>query len=279
METHGDLIPPINEIGFSVLASGTLVDPYDIRGLHDLVRAEYPWLSRQLPAVLEAEQFAGLATTISENDTGLAPRWWFENHPRNRLIQVQERYIGWNWRKMSGLYGEPQYPGFENCLDEAMAAIDSARTFREKYSLETGAGLVPAPTACQLLYDNIIVLQQSDRRLRISDILNFFQPVGDPVKSFGWNFGWVEPIDASAIEDGDPVRPLNDSMLKVEASMLAAIDDTGTQQPVLRLRFVAYGVIQNWDSTRAFFTQAHAHITATLSRITTDQAKAAWGIR
>lgn len=278
METADNLIPPINEIGFSVVANGTVVDPYDIRGLHDLFRAEYSIHSRQLPTVLEAESFAKSAGTIADDDTGIAPRWWFENGDQNRLIQVQERFVGWNWRKTSGLLSRPQYPGFDSCLNEACDAIDSVRAFRATNVETTASGSSTAPVACQLLYDNIIALQQGGRRLRLSDFLNFLQPAGDPVKTFGWNFGWVEPIDASSINDGDPVRLDSDALLKVEAALLAALDDSGEQQPVLRLQFVAYGAIREWGSVRPFFTRAHAHITSTLARITTEGARTMWGI-
>jgi hypothetical protein len=221
---------------------------------------------------LEAEQFTELPSALAESDSGVAPRWWFTSEAEDRIVQAQERYVGWNWRRNVSVYEDPKYPGFEACLKGASDAFEQIVEFRR-----TQAGLAPAAVSCQLLYDNVIPLRQGDGFLKMSDVLDFLRPF-DGKKTFGWRIGWIEPFNlASEVAESSAVLDGRYN-LRIEASLAATLGNDGAPHPVIRLLMIATGPVESWDAVGPFFSCAHDYISSALVRITTAKARALWGM-
>lgn len=265
--------PPVWEVGLSAMTAGPVLDPYDIREVHDLFRDRFPNREKQ-PA------FAGLHAFPAPNVPGMPvfvggmpffgggadnSRYWFLDESGANLTQVQEDFTARNWRKLSPVPGEGQpYPGFDALKADYRAQIDVLESWHQDHGR-----VMPVPTICELLYDNLIPLDSPDgSRRRPSETVRCFAG-GERIVS-GLSTHWFERIDGKT----DSAEPLD---LQIICQMVGWPLTMASPPPYIKLMFVARSAQQSWDGVYGFFDRAHDHIRMRLLELTTESAREAWG--
>lgn len=267
--------PPVNEVGFSFATNGPFVDPYDIRAAHDLFREDYPKVERQIPvAQLDVVPLSLGHAVVGEEDVGVPPRWWFIAENGSELVQVQERFLGWNWRRGVPPDAKVDYPGFDTLHGKARDALNRL----VEWNNEKNGSAIP-PSVVQLMYDNMIVLRTDDETIRVGDVLECWNSSEPGVPTFGWNVHWYENMAGGTIL-GQPVDLTKISaVLVVNLSLVGVISSQGSPLSVLRMRFTASRSVSSWKDGFAFLPTAHDYIRKTFVRLVTDKIQASWGKR
>jgi uncharacterized protein (TIGR04255 family) len=260
--------PPINEIGLSVCAdSGEMLDAYDIRGLHNLFSSELPICERQATlGTLHIAQMVGGASNAANVFPPTAQRWWLSSEDKNRVLQIQDDFFSFNWRRWEKLPGEElNYPGFDLILKEA----NRHYAMLERYKSDAG-GAMPVLSGCELLYDNMVLMRSVDGQpLNMSDTLAEFSRADTSLPSMAWQNSWLERIPTLA--EDDP------SLLRVDINVLGLLDPKSEELlPVARLMFTAGAARGNWSDAAAFFKTAHDHIRKRFLTLIGDKAQAIW---
>ncbi|HEY0147547.1 MAG TPA: TIGR04255 family protein [Allosphingosinicella sp.] len=257
--------PPLWEIAVSAGTSGTLLDPYNVREVHDLFRRDLPHSERQAPIThLPVAAFVGGPAPSIEVNEGLLPRWWFLSEDGADLLQLQENFVACNWRRRSSAPGERfDYPGFDTVVSRYEERLYVLRQFFEAQGND-----FPSPAACELLYNNIIPLEdENGERLPLSDVLaEYLRAEERPV--LGFSMQWMEAIDGLASEDP--------SILQIDLQVVGVALPEREPLPVVRLQFVAGAVRETWEEVFAFYQAAHAHIRHRLMVLTTEKAHQRW---
>jgi len=255
--------PPIWEIAVSATTQRSAVNPYNVKGIHDLFRDELPGVERHPPVPqLAIGNILGLQPALSDVTQGFSPRWWFISKSGSDVLQLQENFVASNWRRPAGNQpGDPvDYPGYESLVGTAHGRIDKLRANNPEF---------PPPVACERMYDNLISLRsRNGDRLRVSDVLTRLRPT-KPLDAIGFNMSWLERL-------GDV--PANDqSILQIQIN-LVGLPRAGETDPApfVKLAFNAGAVRNSWESAFDFFSLAHAHIRKRLMDLTTDKAHQSW---
>lgn len=260
--------PPINEIGLSVCAdSNGILDAYDIRGTHDLFRSEFPICERQASVgILHIAHMLGGTSNAANVFPPTAQRWWMSSNDNNRVLQIQDDFFSFNWRRWERLPGEEvDYPGFDTILAEAK----NRYAMLERYKLDAGYAM-PSLSGCELLYDNMVLMRGVDGLpLTMSDTFAEFSRADTSLPSMAWQNSWLERIPTLA--EDDP------SLLRVDINILGLLDPKSEEMlPVARLMFTAGAARGNWSDAVTFFETAHDHIRKRFLNLISDKAQAIW---
>jgi uncharacterized protein (TIGR04255 family) len=257
--------PPINEIGLSAnsVKSGIL-DPYDIRGMHDAFSG-LPIAEKQSTiGALQLAPLVGGGSNGPNGIEGLPNLWWLISSDQSRVLQVQTDFISYNWRRLTSPLMPPDYPGFEAILGEFRARFAELSAWHDARGTE-----LPSPAGCELFYDDIIPLIDSNgQAFRISDALTELHPSAEPRVVSGWTNAWLEPVlDA----------PEQTSMLRIQIQMLGvALPERSEPLPVLKLAFTAAAARSDWEEVFNFYEVAHAHIRQRFLSLITTEVQATW---
>lgn len=246
---------PLYEVGLNLYFSSIgLVDPYDVRSLHDEFRTEFPKVEKHLPAQVSSRPHA---IERPEDDHH---RWFFISEDGGSIAQFQTNFLARNWRRQA-LPPEgdvKNYPGFEELLSGFIRQFKVVESHAKKRSVDSFAF-----QAAELFYDNFIPLGPD---VRLKDIIVPIQiPYKAPVAELvcGWNEGLV----------GEPSA---DSYLRVEVRVIGAAVGDATPRSFVRLRLVARDSVQNFDEALKFFEQAHGLARTRLDALTTDSCRSTW---
>lgn len=249
--------PPVWELGLTVqTANSGVMDNYDVRAVHDLFRAEHPLYERHEPVTLKP-QLPGFQEMGPDSPLY---RWWFSSENGEFLVQVQEDLVARNWRRQ---YLNPtqshNYPGYQKTREEFSGIVDKLKAAR-------GESGLPAPSACELLYDNFLTLVGPDGTpMRTQDVLAVVDfPLG--TSRIGLNMQWMEPLP----EGG---------MLRVGASVATVTVRDSPPTPVVRLTFSAKNEVEAWPEVFAFFDASHTVVRQKFLELTTKHAHTTWGLR
>lgn len=246
---------PLYEVGLNLyFASIGLVDPYDVRSLHDRFRSDFPKVEKQLPAQFSARP---LAIETPDDDHH---RWFFVSEDGSLLAQFQTDFLARNWRRQvlppdGSVEG---YPGFDKLLEGFVTQFRVA----EEYARERSSSEVQFKAA-ELFYDNFIPLTPD---IRIKDILVPLQiPYKAPVSELlcAWNEGLVG-------------EPSPESYLRVEMRVVGAAIGDSPPRSFVRLRLIARDAVRNFDEALKFFEQAHALARTRLDALTTETCRSTW---
>jgi len=261
--------PPISEVGFSIASATPMFNPAEVARIHDRVRTNYPHLERQPPVIaLELSPVLNIPPLVLDTDHGVPPRWWFQSESGRQLVQLQERFLGWNWRRQSGLQHSPDYPGFEKVYAEARKAFGAVSGAME--------GSLPTLSGAQLMYDNVIpLLDQAGAALRLSDVIATWNPVDPPAPMFGWQSAWMEEITTDLLMPGNPLTHSN-GVLQTQITQAGIIGGDGEILPVVRIQFNAVRQVTSLEDAYSFFPRAHDYIRKTILRLTTPKCREAW---
>lgn len=234
-----------------------MVDPYDVRSLHDLYRAELPQVQRQLPIGPSGD---GSPIQINSPDDD-HQRWWFISDDEHTLGQFQTNFVGRNWRRqiLPPAPGAP-YPGYSALARDFRAQVAKL----EGHILGSGRE-VPRPVSADMFFDNMIPF---DPGTRLRDLV---QPIqfDPPFQIVGFNSSWKERLAEEP--------PTDDSFLQVEMRSVGAALKGEPVRSFLRLRFVARDVVESVDGAMAFFDKAHMLVHRRLIELTTPQCRTTWG--
>lgn len=258
--------PPVNEVGISVSFSerGAISD-YHIESLHDLFRAELPSIERAFAA--PGPEVLLMSGHPPLNIDPAIGRWWLKSADDTIVLQLQENFIGLNWRRRSALDVPPEYPGYDEMASRFHRYVGMLKAWHEDRG-----GTLPQPVACELLYDDLVQFQPQTERAELSSILQFWP--SQKQRMVGWNTGWLEPLDG----EGSDVA-MNGAVMRF-AAMAATVTDPiapATPRPIVRLSFVAMCPSDSWSGVAAFLQAAHAHIRTRFIDIIVPEARQAWG--
>lgn len=253
--------PPVNEVGITVaFGDKGVISDYEIGKIHDLYRDELPEIERAAPSPgSEILQMLGRPPLSLD---GQMSRWWLKSRDDRFVLQLQENFLGFNWRRRASKGGQTEYPGYDHLKSEFDRHLNTLVRWHEG----RGSSL-PSPTAVELLYDDIIEIQVSDERPKLADFLSFWNYERD-TPMFGWNASWLE-----AISDNQTPNP---PMMKFGA-MQALIPDGKSFSPVIRLTFTAMALVQSFADIDVFLHNAHLHIRRRFLEVVTETARSAWG--
>lgn len=177
------------------------------------------------------------------------------------LLQLQENFIACNWRRRPSARA---YIGFEALREEFEGAVNKVRDWHQSQG-----GDLPAPLACELLYDDLIEISPGGGDIsRLSDILSFWNSSDSPF--FGWNINWYETIPGENGEEGI-------MKFSAQAADLPEQDGSGRIRPIVRLNFVAMAMTPTMDSVGDFLDAAHIYIRKRFTELIRPEAMAAWG--
>jgi uncharacterized protein (TIGR04255 family) len=250
-----------------------MLDSYDIRSVHDRFRAAYPIVDRQPPFGgysmfpgqhnLTMSIPMGAEVAVFGMPIGTAGRFWFVSPSGTNLIQVQENFLARNWRRTD--FDPDQvtdYPGYEVLKSDFVNQVEVLRELR-------GDSDFPAPSGCELLYDNFIpLLTKSGEPIKMSDVLTVLKPWGRHV--VGMNMSWFEYMDKA---EGSMTEPAD---FQVSVGHGAQITTAGEFYPYLRVMFVARSFLPTWEAVYGFFDKAHDYVTKRLTVLISPEAQARW---
>ena len=259
--------PPINEVGLSVSTmTDGVIDPYDVRGLHESFPG-LPTAQRQGSiATLDLATLVGGGTNSLDFSNGAPQKWWFVSADETRVMQVQDNFLSYNWRRGNAFPGDPvDYPGFDKVFDEYQERLAQIRKWHDLRRTT-----LPIPAGCELMYDDIIPLvDSSGTKFPLSQALVEFNRADADRTSSAWNAGWFETIDG--LPAGDP------STLRIQLFHLGLIrPETGETFPILKTTFTAGAARSTWEEVSEFFRIAHAHVQKRFLALIDPKVQATW---
>lgn len=259
--------PPINEVGLSVVTSTAgVIDPYDIKGLHDCF-GDLPIAERQPTiASMSVASMVGGGSNGFDLSKGHPQKWWFVSTDQSRVLQAQEDFFSYNWRRTGADFGEAlDYPGFRKIFSE----FSEHKTTLENWH-KARETILPSPSGCELYYEDIVPLIRKDgTKFSLSESLSEFNRVEKERLALGWSNGWFESIDG--------VDERNTSLLKIEINSLGVLDkNTLEQTPVLRFVWTAGAARSTWPDVMEFFGIAHDHVLRRFRALISDEVQTTW---
>jgi uncharacterized protein (TIGR04255 family) len=258
---------PVWEVAISASTIGQpLLDPYSVEGVHSRFRDNFPHVERQ-PPVEVMEVYPALGSPIIQQPPMFLPhnglvnsRWWFIAPTGDRLVQIQEDFIAFNWRRQA-LPPLAPYPyiGWSGMRDGFEQTIRTLGLTDE---------LTAQPTVTEVLYDNLIPLLAADgKRLRLADILDHIKFPSDGPQMHNFNAGWLTEVEGYAS---------GDALTRVALQTLGIGEPSAETRPYLRINFSARASTPSWASLFEFAEAAHSHIHSCLARLTTDAMRSIW---
>ena len=257
--------PPIWEVGISASTSEQAIDPYNIKGVHDFFRDELPKVERQPPVGdLAAATFFGAPSPISPTSLGVPPRWFFISEDERELLQVQENFLGSNWRRVTG--EQPgtsfDYPGFETIFAQAERRFGRLRSEIPNF---------PPPITGELLYSNLIPLVWPDgTMLRISEVLSEYKP---SKRRTARNFQMTFTENIDGIEPERALMNVNVSVVGMPRP------DHAELLPLVRINFVGSALVRSWDELLEIVNVSHDYMRERLMSLTGERVHSMWSPR
>lgn len=260
--------PPIWEVVISVMTHSGIMSEYDVKGFHTLIADQYPNIEMQ-PPIENLDPLPRIGPmpiqAVSLVNSGIERRWWFRDASDELIVQVQSNLISLNWRRRLSQPGMPSsYPGFDVQMDRYKELVTIIRKWHES----SGRNM-PEPISGELIYDNLIVTDVSDKPTKLADFLTFVNSnSSDPLKA-GWQCSWLEEV-AGAIDVEKTTLGVN------IASAGITYQNETAPVGVIKLLFVSRSPLSTWENAFAFFEAAHANTYNRFTALTTDTARAKW---
>ena len=259
--------PPVNEVGLSVAFSGqSILDHYDVKGMHQAF-PDLP-VAERVPSlgILSVADMVGGGSDMPDMAGGPPQKWWFISEDDSRVLQIQDNFLGYNWRRKDIPFGEPSnYPGFDSILRE----FNDRLTELEKWCQQTGRTM-PNPTGCEIFYDDVIPLNIDGRfSFSMSEAMVEFNRAEKDRPCSAWMSQWIEKIDG--LPDDDP------SLLKVQINQLGALHPS-SREPihVLKVAWVAGAARKEWRDVVEFFKLSHQHIVNRFEALISKELQETW---
>lgn len=270
--------PPISEIGFGISTSNLATDLFKLETIRAEFADEHPRIERHAPvAGLENFPVLGIPPIILDNPAGLAPRWWLVSESGSEIVQLQEQFVSWNWRRADPFSVPVSYPGYEAVSEKAFNCFERLNALRKR---DEPGGMVPS--GVQLLYDNLIPLRANDGAARrIGDVFALWASPADAPLLTGLQIGWREGFDpktgghASGMALGSLLGELS-GLLSIQVTHVALVIADGEPVPALKVQLIATGRVSQWDEALAFFPVAHEIIRNAFLRIITPATVQSW---
>lgn len=193
------------------------------------------------------------------------PRAFFRNSQGNELLQLQSDRFAYNWMKSEG----SEYPRHKKTNGRFWELFTLFETFLDERGLQR-----PKLQQCELINVNIASLKEFGGTYA-SALALFSLLKQTPI--------WPERIELEAAtiqthyilknEDGLPIGRLHFDLNPVR--------DAVSGEEALRFDIVARGSMSPLDrnSAELFFSEARDYINTAFIRLTTDEARRAWGER
>lgn len=257
--------PPVWEaaIGAS-LQQATLYDHYEVADVHKLFSKQFPRAERQPPIpaldMFELPAGRGESGDGQEYSGALPARWWFTTEDSRNLLQIQDDFIGRNWRRTDPTPATDQgYPGFDGLLAGFRWAVEALNDYNRSRGRAS-----PDPDLFDVVYINHLFSQREDGTIRkfreMAPWLNFT----DDVMKGGMAVSWLE-------------RGANFTT-SIQAHFVGVRmgSDISSARPALRLAINARGSCGAWSDFYERCEEAHAYMRQRLLALTSEEVQATW---
>lgn len=257
--------PPVVEVVLSVRLAPVLGLSSPQMGIlwSKNYRADFPTVEQQAPIEPGVEHFGGPAPSISlKLEAGMpVPRLWFVNRDGSQLIQLQQNWFAFNWRRPTPRAAE--YPRFTR----VKASFQRNFLTLQEFVTNEGLGKVQ-PEQCEVTYVN---------HISRSDFWESHGQLDKVLKLFGSTDEFLpEPEEASldahyifSRED----RPIG--RLHFNARPLYILEN---QEPVFQLTVTARGKPETGtaEGIFGFLELGHEWVVRGFTAVTTKEAHEAW---
>ncbi len=261
--------PPVWEaaVGAS-LRQATLYDHYEVADIHKLFSDQFPRAERQ-PPMMPLQLFRSVygdsqAGDAFEYSGALPARWWFTTEDSRNVLQLQDDFIGRNWRRTDQSAAPQQgYPGFEGLLADVRFAVDKFNEFnKEKYRS------TPDPAIFDVVYVNHLFASRGDgsvRRFRdIAPWMNFT----DDIRKGDMSVSWFEG-------GSDFSTSIRAHFVGVKSGAMRP-DGGEDFHPALRFEINARGECASWPEFYEKCATAHDYMRGRLLALTSEEVQATW---
>ncbi|MDR7231774.1 uncharacterized protein (TIGR04255 family) [Caulobacter sp. BE264] len=246
------------------LQQATLYDHYEVADVHKLFEKQFPRAERQPPIpslnLFELSVGNDEQDSVQEYSGALPARWWFTTEDSRNLLQIQDDFIGRNWRRTDSSPAPSQgYPGFDGLLADIQLAVDAINNFNNSRGRS-----VPEPDIFDVVYVNHLFAKREDgtsRKFReMVPWLNFT----DDVMKGGMAVNWFERVTSFTTN--------------IQAHFVGVRSHTerSVAQPALRLVINARGSCSSWPEFYERCEEAHAYMRARLLALTSEEVQATW---
>lgn len=219
------------------------------------VRQDYPKCEHAFPLGFKPESFDLINNLPS-------PRIWFIEKEDNKLIQLQNNIIFFNWRKVRM---EEPYPRYRTIIENFKCILKELQEFLEEESL----GSI-SPASCELTYINQIPKGSGWETL--SDINKVFPDLN-------WRSEKKRFLPQPIHIDWKITFPLPDDQGRLKISLQNA-ERSSDNCPVFLLNFTAQGLggKKSMDAVWEWFEVAHEWIVCGFSDLTGNKVQEeVWG--
>ena len=166
------IAPPVVEVALSV--SFRPVKALNTVQLIDLwttaFRGDYPEIQEQPPFVMPTESIgaapAGPSVSFQLSPNPVSPRYWLLDEQQHHLIQLQQDFFAFNWRKLDE---SMEYPRYSRMREQFAAALQRVADYLEPHDL--GEFI---PTQAEITYINHVSPEPGEAQLRLRSIISGF---------------------------------------------------------------------------------------------------------
>ncbi len=249
-----------------VTSAPGVLDPYNIEGLHSKFRG-FPKAEKQSNiTTLNVAAMVGGGSNGFDLTQGQPQKWWFVSEDDGRVIQIQDDFFSYNWRRIGVNFGDEfDYPGFGRIIKEFEENLNRLKDWHSDKKT-----VLPDPSGCELYYDDIIPLQRSDgSTFGLSEALTELDRVEKNRLVAAWSNSWFESIDQTNDD--------SQSTLRIEISSIGMFNKADLKPiPVLRIIWCAGAARSTWEDVIKFFGIAHDHILKRFNLLISEEVQATW---
>lgn len=245
------------------MASAGLIDAYDIRELHRQF-PDFPIAQLQTgPVIHEVAPLVGGGSNVPNTTQGIPQRWWFTSADGERVLQLQDDFVSFNWRRTVPPGTPVRYPGYDALTAEFKDILERLTQY-----CAAASRVMPSPAGCELLYDNIIPMMRSDgSQMPISSVLREINRTV-PVPFALWQMSWLENI--AGVAENDP------STLRIEIRNVGVVVAGQPPAPVIKMVFTCGAARTTWPDVLSFMDVAHSHIRERFVTLIEEEVQATW---
>lgn len=243
--------PPVNEVACGILFEKIT----NFRGHHPGLF--WRKIKKQFPACEHALRTGGL-NPEHLNLADYLPRMWFVNEEQNKLVQLQDDCLFFNWRRRQQ---DEEYPHYSTIIKSFKANFNKFEKFLE----EENMGPI-APRECELTYVNVI--QKGEGWESFSDRI---------FRDFIWDASKSRFLSAPVALGWQAFFPLPDNKGHLNVTLQTkerAVD----KKPILALQITARGLgaDKSIDAAWEWFHIAHEWIVRGFTDLTDETIHNIW---
>ena len=136
----------------------------------NVFKADFPEIQEQQPTVMPVELLgtgpgaSSISLQLSPNP--VSPRYWLLDEEQHHLVQLQQDFFAFNWRKLDGSVEYPRYSRMRAQFAEALRRVSD---YLEGHDL---GGFTP--TQVEITYINHVAPAEGEARLQLARVVSAY---------------------------------------------------------------------------------------------------------